>query len=287
VVIFLAPDGFYPRHWAGAALFDDRARGWQDAAMVNVEPIKAYSDNYVWALWSPGSRPVTVVDPGEAAPVQEWLDAHDLELSAVLLTHHHGDHVGGVAELSAGTQVPVHGSARDRIRGVTEAVAEGDRIRLEGLELAVWEVPGHTRGHVAYVAPGMVFTGDTLFAGGCGRLFEGTAEQMHGSLQRLAGLPPGTAAYCGHEYTLANLSFALEVEPDNSELVQRVERVRDLHRRGLPTVPSTMGEELATNPFLRCDQPAVIAAAERFAGRSLKPGAEVLAAIRSWKDGWR
>jgi hydroxyacylglutathione hydrolase len=255
--------------------------------MVKAWPIPVFSDNYVWVLQSESRSTVALVDPGDAAPVLDVLAQRGLRPTAVLLTHHHSDHVGGVTRIVDRYPVPVFGPAAERIRGVDQPLRGGDTVSLSELELEVIEVPGHTAGHVAYLGPLFVLAGDTLFAGGCGRVFEGTMEQMHASLLRLAVLGPPTAVYCAHEYTLANLRFALEVEPENSELAARHSEAGRLRRGGVPTVPSTIDLELRTNPFLRCDEPTVMAAAERHAGRSLGDAAEVFGELRRWKDGFR
>jgi hydroxyacylglutathione hydrolase len=252
----------------------------------SITPVSILSDNYAWIFPTAESRAV-VVDPGEAGPVITWLSERKLELEAILVTHHHGDHTGGVQQLARSSQVRIFGPAAESIGGVNQPVRDGDVVNFDDLRLQVWEVPGHTRGHVAYVGPGLVFSGDTLFAGGCGRIFEGTPEQMLASLTLLAGLPPDTKVYCAHEYTRSNLDFATVVEPDNAELVKRRQMVRQLLGQGLPSVPSTVAEELVTNPFLRCQQPAVVAAASRHRGSRLNPGVEVFTEIRRWKDSWR
>lgn len=231
-----------------------------------------------------------VVDPGDAAPVMAQLEREGLELVAILNTHHHGDHVGGNRALLARWPVPVYGPARETIPGVTRTLVEGDTFTVPeiGLELSVLDVPGHTAGHIACVgrlADGpIVFCGDTLFAGGCGRLFEGTPAQMVHSLSKLAALPADTRVFCGHEYTVANLRFAQAVEPANVLLQQRRVREQAKRDRGEPTVPSTIAEERETNPFLRVDQPAVRAAAEQHAGRPLADRVAVFAEVRAWKN---
>lgn len=207
------------------------------------------------------------------------------------MTHHHPDHVGGLAELRPRLDGPVFGPARERIPQPCTPVRDGDRIEAAGLGFEVIEVPGHTAGHVAYLhrpaaAAPILFCGDTLFSAGCGRLFEGTAAQMHASLARLAALPSDTRVYCAHEYTLSNLRFAAAVEPGNAEVAAHLETCKALRERGLPTVPSSIGREREINPFLRCDVAAVIAAARRH-GAADDSGATVLGALREWKNEFR
>lgn len=252
--------------------------------IVDIVALKAFEDNYIWALRRNGH--VAVVDPGEAGPVLHHLDASGDRLCAILVTHHHGDHTGGIAELVLRHPVPVHGPAREDIPGIDRPVGEGDAIVLDelGASLAVLEVPGHTRGHVAYYGAGALFCGDTLFSCGCGRLFEGTAQQMQASLARLAALPPETRIYCAHEYTEANLRFARAVEPGNPAIEAHAAEVAGLRARGLPSLPSTLGRELETNPFLRWNAPAVIAAAGERLGRPPRDAVETFAAIREWKN---
>jgi hydroxyacylglutathione hydrolase len=256
--------------------------------MPSIIPIPAFADNYIWLLRE-GSAGV-VVDPGDAGPVIAHLARENLELTAILATHHHGDHVGGIRALLDRWPVPVFGPANETIPGRTRALAEGDAITVPGieLELSVLDIPGHTAGHIAYVARGhaspLLFCGDTLFAAGCGRLFEGTPMQMVASLAKLSALPDATLIYCGHEYTLANLRFAAEVEPANASVAERRGREKAKRDRGLPTLPSTIGDEHATNPFLRTGRAAVRSAAERHAGRALDDPVAVFAEIRSWKN---
>jgi hydroxyacylglutathione hydrolase len=256
--------------------------------MAAIIPIPALRDNYIW-LVRDGSNAV-VVDPGDAAPVLAYLEREALKLAGILITHHHADHVGGVGALTARHPAPVFGPARESIPGRTRAVAEGDVIALPeaGLELSVLDVPGHTSGQVAYVGRcdgnAITFTGDTLFTCGCGRIFEGTPAQMLASLSKLAALAGDTLVYCGHEYTLANLRFALAVEPGNKALHERQRRDAAKREEGLPTVPARMDLERATNPFLRAAEPAVFAAAEARAGRPLADVVDAFATLREWKN---
>lgn len=256
--------------------------------MLKIWPVPVFSDNYVWILERDGSNRVVVVDPGDGAPVIEALSRCDLEIAAVLVTHHHRDHVGGLPDLIRRYHSPVYGSVSEPVAGVDHPLAGGDRISLPdlALELEIVALPGHTAGHIGYLGAGCAFVGDTLFAGGCGRVFEGTMEQMHGSLSRLAGLPVATKVYCAHEYTLTNLRFARVVEPGNEALARRLDAVETALAAGEPTVPSTIGDELETNPFLRCGVGSVKGAAETHAGQTLEGPTEVFGVIRSWKDGW-
>lgn len=247
--------------------------------------LPAFDDNYIWLLRDAGGRAL-VVDPGDAAPVRAALG--DTPPLAILLTHHHGDHIGGVAALLARwPDTPVFAPHDDRIPQATQRVADGDRITVGDWRFEVLAVPGHTRSHVAYHGEGLLFCGDTLFSLGCGRMFEGTPAQMQASLARLAALPGDTRVCCAHEYTLGNAAFALVVEPGNPALQERVAAVRALRAAGRPTLPTTLAEERACNPFLRCDAPAVRAAAEAHAGHPLADAAAVFGALRAWKDGFR
>jgi hydroxyacylglutathione hydrolase len=232
---------------------------------------------------------VAVVDPGDPAAIEAVLDARKLTLAAILVTHHHGDHTGGVEALAARHGVPVYGPAGEDIPGRTVAVKGGDRVELPelGLAFGVLDVPGHTAGHVAYAGHGAVFCGDTLFSGGCGRLFEGTPAQMLGSLDALAALPDDTLVYCAHEYTASNLKFALAVEPGNPALVSYAWEVARRREKLEPTIPTTIGRERAINPFLRTREPAVREAAADFSGRPAANDADAFRQVREWKNGFR
>jgi hydroxyacylglutathione hydrolase len=258
--------------------------------MLQVSAIKAFSDNYIWLIR--GLKDPTlaaVVDPGDAAPVARHLDAKGLKLAAILITHHHPDHIGGVEDLLARHPAAVFGPARETIPGRPTPLNEGDRVELPGMGIAfdVFDVPGHTAGHIAYYGHGALFCGDTLFSAGCGRLFEGTPEQMSASLTKLAALDPSTRVYCTHEYTVANLRFAQAVEPDNSDIAAYMAECQRRLEIGEPTLPSRLDLEHKVNPFLRCDRQTVKQAAEAHAGRALDSTVAVFAAVRKWKDGFR
>jgi hydroxyacylglutathione hydrolase len=255
-------------------------------------PVPAFSHNYIWLARHQGLA--AVVDPGEAEPVLRALREHGLQLRAILLTHHHQDHVGGVLELSLATGAVVYGPANETLPRRDIALKEGDHVRIAELDLAmdVLDVPGHTAGHIAYfgraagVEP-VLFCGDTLFAGGCGRLFEGTPAQMTDSLGKFVTLPAETQVCCAHEYTLANLRWALAVEPANRTLQQWYQRAQQLREQGIPTLPSSIGLERDTNPFLRTRQVEITKAATAQAGRSLNSPVEVFAVLREWKNNFK
>lgn len=251
---------------------------------MDIIPLPAFRDNYIWTLHD--GRHAAVVDPGDAAPVEAFLAREGLQLSAILVTHHHADHVGGIAALVERRAVPVFGPARETIPGITRPLAEGDRIRVPDLdlELDVLEVPGHTLGHIAYFGAGVVFCGDTLFSAGCGRLFEGSAAQLHASLQKLAALPAETRVYCTHEYTLANLAFSQRVEPRNPARDAYLAECRERRAREAPTLPSTIGVERAVNPFLRVDEPQIVESVQRWLGHAPAGGSACFAALREWKN---
>ena len=218
--------------------------------------------------------------------MKDYLAREGLTLAAILATHHHPDHVGGISELVEMKKVPVFGPKSEPIPALTHPVGQDDRVEIPELaaEFSVLDIPGHTRAHVAYYGLGSLFCGDTLFACGCGRVFEGTAAQMLSSLSKLAALPDETRVYCGHEYTLANIKFARAVDPDNAVLAAREERAKRLREAGRPTLPSTLGEERATNPFLRCAEPVVVESANKYLGTRIGDPVSVFAAIREWKN---
>ena len=255
--------------------------------MIQIDALPAFNDNYLWLLQDARSRRCAVVDPGDAAPVLAWLQAHpDWQLSDILVTHHHFDHVGGVAELKTATGACVYGPANEQIPARDIALAGGETIEVLGLPWQIIAVPGHTLGHIAYYQADqhLLMCGDTLFAAGCGRLFEGTAAQMHASLQRLATLPSNTQVYCAHEYTLSNLRFAQAVEPGNPQVQARFEQVSQWRSEGRISLPSSIALERATNPFLRVEQAEVIDSLARANGRRSTDAEATFAGLRAWKD---
>jgi len=254
-----------------------------NGAMIDIEPIPAFRDNYIWALRH--GEAVAFVDPGEAEPILAWLADRRLRPSAILITHHHSDHTGGVAELLARWPLPVYGPT-EAAPLVDHPLAEGDICRLPELqaEFRVLAVPGHTLGHLAYLGHGHLFCGDALFSCGCGRVFEGTPAMMHASLMRLAALPAETRVCCAHEYTLANLAFAREIDPDNVVLESWQTTALALRKSGRPTLPVSLGDERRRNPFLRCDDPAFRRQAELSLGTRLPDAVAAFAALREAKN---
>ncbi len=259
--------------------------------MYQLTPIRAFADNYIWMLQHPQHPGLAVaIDPGQSEPVTAWLDQNRLGLAAILVTHHHPDHVGGIEQLSHGA-VTVYGPANSSFDGITEPLNDGDQIELLGQTLSIKAVPGHTLDHIAYytaaesaTSVGQLFCGDTLFIAGCGRLFEGSAQQMLQAMAFFRTLPDTTQVCCTHEYTLSNLAFAAAVEPNNAAIHQAIERCQQLRNNDQPTLPGTIGEEKRINPFMRYDQTAVIAAAEKISNKPAADNGAVLAAIRLWKD---
>ena len=253
--------------------------------MIQITALPAFTDNYIWLLQDSDSRRCAVVDPGDATPVQAWLTAHpDWTLSDILVTHHHHDHVGGVEQLKNATGAKVWGPANEKIPVRDVALHDHDRLTVLGCEFEVIEVPGHTLGHIAFYHDGVLLCGDTLFAAGCGRLFEGTPQQMHQSLSRLAALPAETLVYCAHEYTLSNLRFAIAVEPDNAEIAARLATVIQQRQDGIITLPSNLALERFTNPFLRTGETSVKQKLDERDGPLNRAPTEVFAALRAWKD---
>ncbi|MEW6612676.1 MAG: hydroxyacylglutathione hydrolase [Pseudomonadota bacterium] len=250
--------------------------------MLSVHLVPAFQDNYIFCA-SDGAHGIFIVDPGDPAPVIAFLEERQVRPTAILCTHHHGDHVGGNETLASRYQIPVYGPSQ-RIPALTRALQAGTH-EVEGAAMQVIAVPGHTRDHIAYFFENSLFCGDTLFAAGCGRLFEGTPAQMYHSLQRLAALPTHTQVFCAHEYTLGNLAFAAAVEPDNAAIQARRQETSARRARHLPSIPSRLDLELATNPFLRTRIPAVQNAAHRF-DPNCDPNdpIAVFAALRRWKD---
>lgn len=255
--------------------------------MYQAHPIPAFDDNYIWALRGQPDNQIVVVDPGDSDAVFSYLGEYNLKLSAILITHHHWDHTGGVEKLINRSKVPVYGPANSPFNGVTVALKDGDMIELLGNRLEVKAVPAHTLDHIAYFQPDerpQLFCGDTLFLAGCGRLFEGSAEQMQTAMDYFASLPDETAVYCTHEYSLANLHFALKVEPSNKTIVQELERCTEQRQAGRPTLPSKISLERRINPYMRTREASIKASAEAYSGRPLETEVDVLAAVREWKN---
>lgn len=252
---------------------------------ASIVPISALKDNYIWAIINNETKEAWIVDPGESKPVHEFLQQQHLILKGILITHHHWDHTNGIADLKKIYDVPVYSSAK-KIAGTTHLVSANEELHITDFPFrcTVMGIPGHTLEHIAYHADGNLFCGDTLFAAGCGRIFEGTPLQMYTSLQSLVNLSPATNIYCGHEYTLNNLYFAKNVEPNNPQIDVRIETVREKRNKLLASLPATMQAEKETNPFLRCDEPALIEAVSAHSGRILKNALEVFTELRKWKD---
>ncbi|HSC68844.1 MAG TPA: hydroxyacylglutathione hydrolase [Cellvibrio sp.] len=261
--------------------------------MLSITPIPALDSNYFWVIQPATGKPSAyVVDPGDAAPVIDYFTRNQLVLAAILITHRHHDHIRGIAGLLERWSVPVYGPDSDAIPQVTHRLAAGGSLALEGINFEIIGVPGHTWEHIAYFCPAtgqtspLLFCGDALFAGGCGKRYDGTPEIMWDSLQKLAALPEPTLVYCAHEYTHTNLEFALAFDPHNTALTARLDYVKGLRKAGLPTLPTTISLEKRTNPFLRCPQVGIKNIIEARVGRSLESPAEVFGALRQLKDQW-
>jgi len=252
---------------------------------VSIFPIKAFNDNYIWCIHN--KTHCTVVDPGDAAPVLAYCQDNQLTLSAIIITHHHWDHTGGIdALLAAFPNIPVYGPQNKNIKQITVRLSQGDDIELAllGVKFSILEVPGHTLDHIAYYGDIGLFCGDTLFSAGCGRLFEGTPQQMFASLSKLTALPADTAVYCTHEYTMANIAFAEAVEPNNQALIDYKRWVNQQRAENTPTLPSNIQRELDVNPFLRCHSAELVANVSQNMGAMLASEQEIFASLRSWKD---
>ena len=254
--------------------------------MFEVSAIKAFSDNYIWTLIKDGE--VTVVDPGDPEPVKKYLNEKGLNLKNILITHHHFDHTGGIEKLTDIYGCEVYGPDGGHIKGIGVTIQDNQEFMITDVTFKAFATPGHTLDHLSYYVADdsnpLLFCGDTMFSGGCGRLFEGSPKQMHTSLSRLAELPGKTKVFCTHEYTESNLRFAIAVEPNNRHIKDKFEEVQELRRKDLETLPSTISEELNINPFLRCNQNDVINSAESYCKTQLSESHEVLGAIREWKD---
>ena len=255
--------------------------------MIKIEPIKAFSDNYIWLVTT--NEGLLVVDPGDSEPVDAYLTINKKQLSNILITHHHFDHTGGVKKLVNNSSLDVYGPTASIFNGINKELKDGDQVNIIGIDFTIIEIPGHTLDHIAYFAENdgepFLFCGDTLFAGGCGRIFEGTYLQMYESLNKLKGLPLNTKFYCGHEYTLANLTFALEVENSNQALKDRYESCVNLRNNDQPTIPSSLELEIQTNPFLRSDQKMIRECImQKFDYKEEPSDIEIFKAVREWKD---
>lgn len=255
--------------------------------MLNVTPIPAFSDNYIWLISNAKKEDCIIIDPGDAKPVLDTLEQTGMTLSAILITHYHWDHVNGIDELLKHyPHTLVYGPVKEDIPHKTHALKEGDSIQFDtiGIELNVLDVPGHTAGHIAYYGENRLFCGDTLFACGCGRIFDGTAEELYQSLMKISQLPKKTLIYCTHEYTLDNIGFAQWVEPNNKALQKRLKNSQSIRAKNQETIPFTLTLELQTNPFLRVSTPNVVKMLKHHTKQTMPEAAERFAALRQWKD---
>ena len=255
---------------------------------IRIKALPAFSDNYLWLLINEKQATAAIVDPGSAAVCETFLEQENLELTAILITHHHWDHVGGIGQLTKHRQIPVFGPAAEHINGVSRPLADGDHVTLPalGIEFDVLDLSGHTAGHIGYLANNRLFCGDTLFSAGCGRLFDGTAAQLHDSLARIQRLPGDTLIYCAHEYTLDNLKFAQAVEPDNPAILQRITEVSALRAKNLPSLPVSLAMEQQYNPFLRTDRENIMQAVAAHSGHQIANSTDCFKYLRMWKDGF-
>lgn len=253
---------------------------------IQIDGVPIFADNYIWLILNRQQKKAIAIDPGDAKPLQDYLCAKQLKLEAILITHHHADHVGGILPLIQNRPIPVYGPHNPTIRGLSHPIQEPDQFSLPFLPnpITVFNIPGHTLDHIAYYLPGMLFSGDTLFSAGCGRVFEGTMAQMFHSLQKIAALPNDTKIYCTHEYTLNNLQFAQKVEPDNLDIQHKITEVKKLRTENKPSVPTQLGDEKKINPFLRCHVPAVMSSVERQTGLTLRDPIIVFQYLREWKN---
>lgn len=254
--------------------------------MLTIQAINAFNDNYIWFIEEPESNTLLIVDPGDAKPVIHAIEQQDLHPVALLITHHHYDHIAGINELVNKYNIPVYGPKTEAIPHITFPLASCESLEIDSLfsPIRVLDVPGHTNGHIAFLIDGNLFCGDTLFSAGCGRLLGGTAKQLHASLKLISSLPEQTMIFCTHEYTQENLRFASQVEPHNKLIRQRILDISALRLAGKPSLPSSLAVELKTNPFLRCHTAEVIMATEQFCGRKLETAEAVFTSLRSWKD---
>ena len=254
--------------------------------MLTIQAVHAFNDNYIWFIEEPESERVLIVDPGDAKPVIQAIEQRQLKPTALLITHHHAEHIAGINQLVSKYNIPVYGPKTEAIPHLTHPLTVFDALMINSVFplIKVLDVPGHTNGHIAFLIAGNLFCGDTLFGAGCGRLLGGTAKQLHASLQLIANLPEQTKIYCAHEYTQANLRFAAQVEPNNKAIQKRIADTNALVMAGNPSLPSLLALELETNPFLRCQQPDVIEAAQQFCDHELRNSEDVFTILRSWKD---
>jgi len=263
----------------------------QSTTKMKVSMIKAFSDNYIWAISSNIGKKMALVDPGDANVCIDFIEQHQMQLSSILITHHHADHVGGINKLveycnSKQWPLTIYGPESESIPHCNVALSESQTVKLTDLafEFDIIALPGHTSGHIAYLSQDNLFCGDTLFSGGCGRVFEGTPRQMLSSLEKLSALPERTHVYCAHEYTQANLNFALTVEPGNSELVFYYNQVLKQREQGIATIPTSIMLEKKINPFLRCDKPSLMNSASEFSGEEVTDKLQTFTIVRAWKD---